>query len=150
MILKVRFRHFLTIHVNIYESQTNTIFSFYWSFAKIKLLLTHVRKTPSLRSRYWTVCLKSGLRNKLPIFFILNLSAWKSFLQINLDLRNIVPTTKILVHKLFDLRKIAKYIRSTFKTDSGGPSTFSFQIFIKKKFRLISWVCFTCTSLPLE
>ena len=45
--LKVRFRHFLTTPVNICESQIKKLFFFYWVFffAKIKPLLTHVRKT---------------------------------------------------------------------------------------------------------
>ena len=50
MTLKVRFRHFLTTHVNIFESQIKKYFSFTDFFAKMKALLTHVRKTPPLRS----------------------------------------------------------------------------------------------------
>ena len=52
--LKVRFRHFLTTHVNICESQIKKLCFFYCFFAKIKPLLTHVRKTPPLRSHYWS------------------------------------------------------------------------------------------------
>ena len=50
--LKVRFKHFLTTHVNICESQIKEIFFFYCFFVKIKPLLTQVRKTPPLRSHY--------------------------------------------------------------------------------------------------
>ena len=34
--LKVKFRHFLTFHVNICESQTKELFFFYWLFRKIQ------------------------------------------------------------------------------------------------------------------
>ena len=51
MTLKVRFRHFLTTHVNIFESQIKKLFFFYWFFLlKSSPLLTHVLKTPLLRS----------------------------------------------------------------------------------------------------
>ena len=44
---------FLTTHVNICESQIRKIRLFYWLFfSKIWPLLTHVLKTPLLRSRY--------------------------------------------------------------------------------------------------
>ena len=50
MTLKVKFRHYLTTYVNICKSQIKKLFFFYWFFAKIKPLLTHVRKTPPLSS----------------------------------------------------------------------------------------------------
>ena len=51
MTLKVRFGHFLMTHVNICESKIEKYFYF---FAKMKPLLTHVYKTPPLRSHYYT------------------------------------------------------------------------------------------------
>ena len=56
--LKVSFRHFLTTPVNICESQIKKLLLFYWFFAKIYSLLTHVRKTPPLRSHY-CLCLQA-------------------------------------------------------------------------------------------
>ena len=50
MTLKVRFRHFLTTHENIFVSQIKKYFSFTDLFDKFKPLLTHVHKTPPLRS----------------------------------------------------------------------------------------------------
>ena len=44
----------MAVCVNICESQIKKMFSFYWFFAKIYSLLTHVRKTPPLRSHYST------------------------------------------------------------------------------------------------
>ena len=54
--LKVRFRHSLTNHVNISwrSNQKNKIILLIF-FSKIWPLLTHVLKTPPLRSRYSTI-----------------------------------------------------------------------------------------------
>ena len=52
MTLKVRFRHFLTTCVTICESQIKKYFYFTDFLTKMKPLLTHVHKTPPLRSHY--------------------------------------------------------------------------------------------------
>ena len=52
----------MTDRVNICENQIKKLFLFYWFFfVKIYSLLTHVRKTPPLKSHYkrywcWTLC----------------------------------------------------------------------------------------------
>ena len=63
--LKVRFRHFLATPVNICESQIKKLFFLLLIFfAKIKPLLTHVRKTPPLRSHYLFYNIVAFLKEK--------------------------------------------------------------------------------------